>query len=53
MNNITDASVRICGEGNIVMNLAFTTPEAKLILEGSAAAATVVSGVPEERILRV
>jgi len=53
MNNITDASVRICGEDNIVMNLAFTTPEARLILEGSAVSTTTVSGVPEERILRV
>lgn len=53
MNNITDGSIRLRGEGNTVVNAVFTKPEARLILEDSAATGTTVIGVPEERILRV
>ena len=53
LGNIADGSVRIRGKGNTVANLVFTTPGARLILEGEAADSTVVTGVPEDRILRV
>ena len=52
LGNIADGSVRICGEGNMVVNLVFTQPEARLLLEGTAATTTTVVGVPEERIIR-
>ncbi|MBE6702676.1 MAG: hypothetical protein E7585_04605 [Ruminococcaceae bacterium] len=51
MNNITDGDVMITGKGNTVCGLAFQSAEAKLILRG--ADDTVVSGVPEDRILRI
>lgn len=50
---IADGDVRISGSGNIVTNLIFTRPEAKLILTGEAAASTVLSGVPEDRIVHM
>lgn len=50
MSNIIDSHIRIRGEGNTVVNAVFTRPEARLILEGSAAASTAVIGVPTERI---
>lgn len=53
MNNIADHSVRIRGKSNQVINLAFTTSEAKLILEGEAAYSTCVTGIPESRIVFV
>lgn len=52
LGNIADGSVRICGDGNMVVNLVFTKPEARLVLEGTAATTTTVVGVPEERIIR-
>ena len=52
LSNISDGSVRITGSGNTVVNQVFTTPDARLILQGAAASTTTVVGVPEERILR-
>lgn len=52
LGNIADGSVRIRGKGNTVVNMVFTTPGARLILEGEAVDSTVVTGVLEERILR-
>lgn len=53
MNNIADGHVRISGEGNQAINLVFTKPEARLILCGAAAHSTYVTGVAEERIVRI
>lgn len=53
LSNIADGHVRICGTGNQVINLAFTRPESRLILMGEAANSTYVSGVDEERIMRI
>ncbi|MBE5779233.1 MAG: hypothetical protein E7331_07870 [Clostridiales bacterium] len=53
MNNIADGSVRISGKGNIVVNQVFTSPDARLILEGAACDSTTIVGVPDDRILRV
>lgn len=50
MNNISDGNVIIEGEGNQVIGLAFTKPEAKLILRN--ATNTVVLGAEESRIVR-
>ena len=50
---IADGDMRISGSGNVVTNLIFTRPEARLILTGEAAASTVISGVPEDRIVHV
>lgn len=52
MNNIADGDVRISGRGNIVVNQVFTSPEARLILEGEAVDSTTIVGVPEDRIIR-
>ena len=51
ISNIADGNIRIRGEGNTVVNAVFTRPEARLILEGGAAASTVVIGVPDHRIV--
>lgn len=51
MNNIADGHVRINGTGNTVVNTVFTRPEARLILEGEAAATTTVIGVEQSRIV--
>ena len=51
MNNITDGHVVISGKGNYINGLAFTKPEAKLILT-AAAGETAIFGVEETRILR-
>ena len=53
MGTIADASIRIRGTGNSVVNLAFTKPDARLILEGDAKDSTVLIGVEESRIVRV
>ena len=53
LSNIVDGDVRICGTGNQVINLAFTQPEARLILCGAAKDSTYVTGVAEERIVRI
>jgi parallel beta-helix repeat protein len=53
MNNIADGNVRIRGRGNIVVNQVFTSPEARLMLEGEAAESTTVVGVPDGRIIRL
>lgn len=52
IGNIADGNVRICGEGNVVSSLVFTTPEARLILEGQAAHSTVLHGMEEWRIVK-
>lgn len=52
LSNIADGSVRIYGTGNTVANLIFTSPSARLILEGEAQNTTTIIGVPEERIVR-
>ena len=52
IGNIADGNVRISGEGNVVSSLVFTTPEARLILEGAAAHSTVLHGVEEWRIVK-
>lgn len=52
MGNICDGNVVISGNGNQILNLAFTKPEAKLILTADACD-TVVLGVEEERIVRL
>lgn len=53
MGNVVDGDVVIEGEGNIVNGLAFTKPEARLILKGAAATTTSVLGVEPERIVRI
>lgn len=53
LSNIVDGNVRICGSGNQVVNLVFTRPDSRLILEGDAAHSTIILGVPPERILSV
>lgn len=53
IGNIVDGNVRISGEGNTVATLVFTTPEARLILEGKAKDTTVLLGVEESRVVRV
>lgn len=52
MGNIVDSDVVLEGVGNIVNGLAFTKPEARLILVGAAAESTSVLGVEEGRIVR-
>lgn len=52
LSNIVDGSIRVRGEGNTVVNAVLTRPDARLILEGAAAASTTVIGVPEERVVR-
>lgn len=53
LGNVVDGDVVIEGEGNIVNGLAFTKPEARLILKGAAATTTSVLGVEPERIVRI
>lgn len=53
MNNIVDGNIRIEGRGNMVVNAVFTNPEARLMLMGDACETTVISGVLEDRILRM
>jgi len=53
MNNIADGNVRIKGRGNIVVNQVFTSSDARLMLEGEAAASTLIVGVPDSRIVRL
>ena len=50
MNNIADRDVVIEGNGNTVMNLVLTGPEAKLVIRGEG---NRVCNVPEDRILKV
>jgi parallel beta-helix repeat protein len=52
MNNTADGDVVIAGEGNFINGLAFTKPDARLILTGAAAGTTRVFGVEENRIVR-
>ena len=52
MNNTVDGDVIINGSGNVVHNLVFTNPKAKLILMGEAKDTTDILGVREERIYR-
>ncbi len=47
LNNIVDSDVIVDGSGNTISCLAFTTPEARLILRGEG---NRVWGVPPERI---
>lgn len=47
LNNIVDSDVIVEGSGNTISGLAFTTPEARLILRGEG---NRVWGVPPERI---
>jgi len=51
--NVCDGDVRIRGRGNYISTLAFTKPDARLILEGEAALSTVIFGVDERRIVRI
>ena len=53
LGNIVDGNIRLRGEGNTVVNAVFTRPESRLILEDSAAATTTVTGVSEDRIIRL
>lgn len=50
MNNIADGDIVIEGAGNQIIGLAFTKPEAKLILKN--ATDTVLLGIEESRIVR-
>jgi len=52
MGNITDGDVMIEGENNIVCTHVFTKAESRLILKGAAVYTTIVTGVPEDRIIR-
>lgn len=52
IDNIADGNVRICGENNVISTLVFTSPDARLILEGAAAQTTVLHGVEPWRIVR-
>ena len=51
--NIADGDVRISGEGNVVSSLVFTSPKARLILEGKAVKTTSIFCVEESRIVRL
>lgn len=51
IGNIADGNVRICGEGNVVSSLVFTTSEARLILEGNAKNTTVLHGIEPWRVI--
>ncbi len=53
LSNIVDGNVRIRGKNNSVVNLVFTKPGSRLILEGDAKESTIVVGVPEDRIERI
>ena len=53
MSNICDSNVRISGRDNYVSSIAFTRPDARLILEGEACGTTVIFGVEESRIVRI
>lgn len=53
MSNIADGNVRISGKGNYVSSLAFTSSDARLILEGEAKDSTVIFGVEEWRIVKI
>lgn len=52
IGNIADGNVRVSGEGNTVAALVFSTPDARLILEGKAKDTTVLIGVEEWRVIR-
>ena len=53
MSNICDSNVRISGRDNYVSSIAFTNPDARLILEGEAWDTTVIFGVEESRIVKI
>lgn len=53
MSNICDSNVRISGRDNYVSSIAFTNPNARLILEGEAKDTTVIFGVEEHRIVKM
>ena len=53
LGNIADGNVVVSGRDNTVINQVFTSPDARLILKGEAAASTTVVGVPEDRIVRL
>jgi len=52
VGNISDGDVIIEGEGNIIRDHIFTTPNARLILKGKAAETTDIMGIPESRIVK-
>lgn len=52
IGNIVDGNVRIKGSGNTVVNLVFTTDNARLILEGNAKDTTVLQGVESWRLVK-
>ena len=52
LNNIVDGDVVVEGDGNMICNLVFTKPEARLILQKNATN-TQITGVPEDRIVRL
>lgn len=52
VGNIVDGDVIIDGENNVVNSLAFSTPDAKLILRGVASTTTEVVGVSANRIIK-
>lgn len=52
MNTISDGNVRITGKGSQVLNLAFTRPEARLILQGDAVQSTYITGIAADRIIQ-
>ena len=53
LSNIVDGNVRISGKDNTVVNLIFTKPTSRLILEGDAKESTVIIGLPEDKIVRI
>ena len=48
LNNLCDGDIEVRGQGNVVHNVIFTKPQARLIVAGEA----TVMGVPQERIIR-
>lgn len=53
LQNTVDGDVRVSGKGNVISDLIFTKPENKLYLLGQAADTTLLSGIPEERVVRM
>ncbi len=51
MNNVTDGDIYISGSRNSIFNVAFTKPEARLVLSADACDSEI-HGVAEERIVR-
>lgn len=52
LQNIADGNVHVEGYGNIISDLIFTAPDQKLFLCGAAAETSLLSGIPDDRIVR-